>query len=148
VQRRCAGGEAVVAIGNPLGYDFSVTSGTDAAINEGDSGGPLIDASGHVIGISEQITSQPGGNQGPGFAVPINTAVSAMKQQQATGKVTYAYLGARGQTITSDIAGALGCRRTRALMKHKPSDTVTLTVVRDGKSRDENVTLAERPRSS
>ena len=123
-------GEAVVAIGNPLGYDFSVTSGivsatnrnlqspngsvipdgiqTDAAINEGNSGGPLIDASGQVIGINEQIASQSGGNQGLGFAVPINTAVSVMKQLQTTGKVTYAYLGVQGQTITSDIAGALG----------------------------------------
>ena len=218
-------GEAVVAIGNPLGYDFSVTSGiasatnrnlqspngsvipdgiqTDAAINEGNSGGPLIDASGEVIGINEQIASQSGGNQGLGFAVPINTAVSVMKQLQATGKVTYAYLGVQGQTITSDIAGTLGLslkggvlvaavsdgspaatagikggsRQSdlqgqvyvvggdvitamdgetlagmeelgAAIMKHKPGDTVTLTVVSGGKTRDVKVTLAERPSSS
>jgi S1-C subfamily serine protease len=218
-------GEAVVAIGNPLGYDFSVTSGivsatnrnlqspngsvipdgiqTDAAINEGNSGGPLIDASGHVIGINEQIASQSGGNQGLGFAVPINTAASVMKQLQATGKVTYAYLGVQGQTITSDIAGALGLKQTQgvlvaavspgspaakaglkggsqqtdlqgqpyvvggdvitamdgetlasmdelgaAIMKHKPGDSVTLTVISGGKARDVNATLAERPSSS
>ena len=218
-------GEAVVAIGNPLGYDFSVTSGivsatnrnlqspngsvipdgiqTDAAINEGNSGGPLIDASGHVIGINEQIASQSGGNQGLGFAVPINTAASVMKQLQATGKVTYAYLGVQGQTITSDIAGALGLKQTQgvlvaavspgspaakaglkggsqqtdlqgqpyvvggdvitamdgetlasmdelgaAIMKHKPGDAVTLTVVSGGKTKDVKVTLAERPSSS
>ena len=129
---KVAVGEPVVAIGNPLGYDFSVTSGivsatnrqlqspngsvisdgiqTDAAINEGNSGGPLIDATGHVIGINEQIASQSGGNQGLGFAVPINTAVSVMKQLQQTGKVTYAYMGISGQTLTSDVANALGLK--------------------------------------
>jgi len=137
-------GEAVVAIGNPLGYDFSVTSGivsatnrnlqspngsvipdgiqTDAAINEGNSGGPLIDASGRVIGINEQIASQSGGNQGLGFAVPINTAVDVMKQLQATGKVTYAYLGVQGQTITSDIAGALGLSLDEGVLVAAVSD--------------------------
>jgi len=137
-------GEAVVAIGNPLGYDFSVTSGivsatnrnlqspngsvipdgiqTDAAINEGNSGGPLIDASGQVIGINEQIASQSGGNQGLGFAVPINTAVSVMEQLQATGKVTYAYLGLQGQTITSDIAGALGLSLDEGVLVAAVSD--------------------------
>ena len=86
-----------MAIGNPLGYDFSITSGivsatdrdlqspngatisngiqTDAAINEGNSGGPLIDSTGHVIGINEQIATQSGGNEGLGFAVPIDSAV-------------------------------------------------------------------------
>jgi S1-C subfamily serine protease len=129
---KVAVGEPVVAIGNPLGYDFSVTSGivsatnrqlqspngsvisdgiqTDAAINEGNSGGPLIDASGHVIGINEQIASQSGGNQGLGFAVPINTAVSVMKQLQQSGKVTYAYLGIEGQTVSTDVASALGLK--------------------------------------
>jgi putative serine protease PepD len=102
-------GESVVAIGNPLGLDFTLTSGivsatgrdlqspngatihngiqTDAAINEGNSGGPLIDASGHVIGINEQIASQSGGNQGLGFAVPINTALNVVNQL-AHGVVT------------------------------------------------------------
>ena len=97
-------GEQVVAIGNPLGLDFTLPSGivsatgrdlqspngatihngiqTDAAINEGNSGGPLIDASGHVIGINEQIASQSGGNQGLGFALPIDTAIRVMSQLQ------------------------------------------------------------------
>ena len=123
-------GEAVVAIGNPLGYDFSVTSGivsavhrnlqspngavipngiqTDAAINSGNSGGPLFDSSGHVIGINEQIASESGGNQGLGFAVPINTAKKVMDQLKATGKATYAYLGVQGQTVTADVAKVLG----------------------------------------
>jgi putative serine protease PepD len=97
-------GQEVVAIGNPLGLDFSLSSGvvsatnrelqspngatitggiqTDAAINPGNSGGPLFNANGEVIGINEQIDSQSGGNEGIGFAVPINTAVSVMQQMQ------------------------------------------------------------------
>jgi S1-C subfamily serine protease len=97
-------GEEVVAIGNPLGLDFSLSSGvvsatdrelqspngatitggiqTDAAINPGNSGGPLFNAQGEVIGINEQIASQAGGNEGIGFAVPVNTAKSVMEQMQ------------------------------------------------------------------
>ncbi len=120
-------GEPVVAIGNPLGYDFSITAGivsatgrsleapngqtipngiqTDAAINQGNSGGPLIDGDGRVIGINEQIASSGGGNDGLGFAVPINTAVRSMEQLKESGKVTYAWMGVSLQTLTSDIAG-------------------------------------------
>lgn len=123
-------GEQVVAIGNPLGYDFSLTTGvisaldrelespngsiipngiqTDAAINSGNSGGPLIDATGRVIGINEQIASQSGGNQGLGFAVPINTAVRVMEQLKSDGEVKYAWLGIAGQSLTADVASALG----------------------------------------
>ena len=125
-------GEPVVAIGNPLGYDFSITSGivsatgrslqapngqtipngiqTDAAINQGNSGGPLIDANGRVIGINEQIASQGGGNDGLGFAVPINTAIRSLEQLRATGKVQYAWMGVGLQTITSDIAGTFNMK--------------------------------------
>ena len=62
----------------------TITGGiqTDAAINPGNSGGPLFNADGEVIGINEQIASQAGGNEGIGFAVPINTAVSVMQQMQ------------------------------------------------------------------
>src|SRR5664280_1860137 len=123
-------GEPVVAIGNPLGYDFSVTSGivsatdrnlqspngstipngiqTDAAINEGNSGGPLIDSTGHVIGINEQIASQSGGNQGLGFAVPINTAIRSLGQLKNGGTVKYAWLGVGGVTLTPQIAQQAG----------------------------------------
>jgi S1-C subfamily serine protease len=101
---KVAVGESVVAIGNPLGLDFSLSTGvvsatdrelqspngatitggiqTDAAINPGNSGGPLFNASGEVIGINEQIDSQSGGNEGIGFAVPIDTAVKVMQQMQ------------------------------------------------------------------
>ncbi len=98
-------GEEVVAIGNPYGLNRSLSMGvvsatqcelessngatitdaiqTDAAINPGNSGGPLIDSTGHVIGINFQIASQSGGNEGIGFAVPINTAIRVMKQMKA-----------------------------------------------------------------
>jgi len=97
-------GEQVVAIGNPLNLEFSLSAGivsatnremqapdgsvitdgiqTDASINPGNSGGPLIDSSGRVIGINEQIASQSGGNEGIGFAVPIDTAVAVMEQMK------------------------------------------------------------------
>jgi S1-C subfamily serine protease len=123
---KVAVGEPVVAIGNPLGYDFSITSGivsatgrslqapngqtipngiqTDAAINQGNSGGPLIDSHGRVIGINEQIASQGGGNDGLGFAVPINTAIRSLDQLRKTGKVQYAWMGVGLQTLTSDVA--------------------------------------------
>ena len=99
-------GETVVAIGNPLGYDFSLTEGivsatsrkltapngatisngvqTDAAINKGNSGGPLIDSTGHVIGINEQIATESGGNEGLGFALPINTAAGVLERLTKT----------------------------------------------------------------
>jgi S1-C subfamily serine protease len=122
-------GEPVVAIGNPLGYDFSLTSGivsavdrnlqspvegviipngiqTDAAINQGNSGGPLIDEDGEVIGINEQIASQSGGNQGLGFAVPINAAVRSFDQLKQYGEVRYAWMGIQGQTVSPDMAQA------------------------------------------
>ena len=134
-------GESVVAIGNPLGFDFSLTEGivsatnrnlqspngsiisngiqTDAAINEGNSGGPLIDSSGKVIGINEQIASQTGANQGLGFAVPINTASNVMTQLKKTGTVKYAYLGIEGQTLTPDLAKALGLKTTEGVLVAK-----------------------------
>jgi S1-C subfamily serine protease len=125
-------GEAVVAIGNPLGYDFSITSGivsatgrslqapngqtipngiqTDAAINQGNSGGPLINGAGKVIGINEQIASSGGGNDGLGFAVPINTAIRSLEQLKANGKVTYAWMGVGLQTLTSDVASTFNMK--------------------------------------
>ena len=124
---KVAVGEPVVAIGNPLGFDFSISSGivsatgrsvqadngqtipnviqTDAAINRGNSGGPLIDNQGRVIGINERIASQSGGNEGLGFAIPINTAIRSLEQIKANGKVTYAWMGVTLKTLTSDIAG-------------------------------------------
>jgi S1-C subfamily serine protease len=122
-------GEPVVAIGSPLGLSFTLTSGivsatsrnlqapdgsvipdgiqTDAAINSGNSGGPLIDSAGKVIGVNTQIITQSGGSQGLGFAVPIATAVDVMNQLQTSGTVTHAYLGVSGQTLNAQVAQAL-----------------------------------------
>jgi putative serine protease PepD len=131
-------GEPVTAIGNPLGLSFTVTSGivsatdrnlrspngmvipngiqTDAAINSGNSGGPLIDSAGKVIGVNTQIMTQSGGSQGLGFAVPIETAVRVVDQLKATGEVTYAYLGASGHGLTAELAEVLGIGVDRGLL--------------------------------
>jgi S1-C subfamily serine protease len=123
-------GDGVVAIGSPLGLDETVTSGivsalhrtitspnnfsisdaiqTDAAINHGNSGGPLLDLDGQVIGINSQIESDSGGNDGIGFAVPSNTVKSVVSQLLATGKVEHAYLGVGIATITDALASQLG----------------------------------------
>ncbi len=131
-------GEPVVAIGNPLGYDFSITAGivsatgrtldapnglkipngiqTDAAINPGNSGGPLIDPTGKVIGINEQIATQSGGNEGLGFAVPINAAIKSMDQLKSGGTVKYAWLGVSGQTLTPELAKILNMTPTQGAL--------------------------------
>jgi S1-C subfamily serine protease len=122
-------GDPVVAIGNPFGLDRTVTSGivsakarqiqapngfsisdvlqTDAAVNPGNSGGPLLDGSGRVIGINSQIASQGGGNEGVAFAVPIETAQDVTDQLLADGSVERAYLGISGGDITAEAAEAL-----------------------------------------
>ena len=69
-----------------------------------------------MIGINEQIASQSGGNQGLGFAVPIDTARDVMEQIETTGSVSYAYLGIQGQTLTTDVAKALGVGATEGVL--------------------------------
>ena len=121
-------GAPVVAIGNPFGLDRTVTSGivsalqreivapngftidkviqTDAAINKGNSGGPLLDAEGKVIGINSQIETGDGstGNVGIGFAVPINTVREVATEIMKTGQAEHAYLGVKMQTIDETLA--------------------------------------------
>jgi S1-C subfamily serine protease len=119
-------GDAVVAIGNPFGLERTVTAGivsalqrviqapnaysidhviqTDAPINKGNSGGPLLDAQGKVIGVNSQIQSETGGNVGIGFAVPINTVKTVAAQLIKTGRAEHAFLGIRVQAVTADIA--------------------------------------------
>jgi S1-C subfamily serine protease len=134
-------GDAVVALGNPFGYSRSVTAGivsalqrriqspnaqpidhviqTDAAINEGNSGGPLIDASGSVIGVNAAIsTGNTGeqGNVGIGFAIPINTVKNVASQLIKTGKVAHPYLGVTVQAITPDVASLLGLSVSHGLL--------------------------------
>ena len=124
-------GDPVVAIGNPFGLDRTVTAGivsalqrevrspnnytidhviqTDAPINSGNSGGPLIDAQGRVIGVNSQIETANGGggNVGIGFAVPSNTVKSIVSQLLVDGRVDRAFLGVTLQDVSADVAGVL-----------------------------------------
>jgi len=118
-------GDVVLAIGNPLGMGQTVTSGiisakgrrtglsdgsfedflqTDAPINQGNSGGPLINVSGELVGINSQILSPSGGNIGIGFSIPSNMAKSVMEQLLKDGKVHRGQLGVIVQNITADLA--------------------------------------------
>jgi S1-C subfamily serine protease len=119
-------GDAVVAIGNPFGLERTVTAGivsalqreitapngfaideviqTDAAINHGNSGGPLLNADGKVIGVTSQIESDSGGNVGVGFAVPIDTVKAVVSQLLEHGHVEHAYIGIEMATITPELA--------------------------------------------
>ncbi|MGH2922510.1 MAG: S1C family serine protease [Solirubrobacterales bacterium] len=122
-------GDAVVAIGNPFGLDRTVTTGivsakqrlirapngfsisdviqTDAAVNPGNSGGPLLDSAGRVIGINSQIATSGGGNEGVAFAVPIETARDVADQLIDDGSVERAYIGISGGSLTPEAAEAL-----------------------------------------
>jgi S1-C subfamily serine protease len=122
-------GDGVVAIGSPFGLPETVTSGivsalhrqisapdnfpindaiqTDAAINHGNSGGPLLNLAGKVIGVTSQIESDSGGNDGIGFAIPSNTVKSVASGLISNGKVEHAYLGIGVDTIPSSASGQL-----------------------------------------
>jgi serine protease Do len=123
-------GEEVIAIGNPFGIGSTVTSGivsalgrdinsgllddfiqTDAAINRGNSGGPLFDAEGHVVGINTAIISPTGGSVGLGFAVPSQTAKEVIADLADDGQVARGWLGVSIQPVTEDIAAAIGLER-------------------------------------
>lgn len=120
-------GDWVVAIGNPFGLGGSVTAGivsavhratgagaydrfiqTDAAINQGNSGGPMFDMSGQVIGINSQIFSQSGGNIGIGFAIPADEAKPIIDTLMKGGKIQRGYLGVGIGPVDDDVAAALG----------------------------------------
>jgi S1-C subfamily serine protease len=123
-------GDPVAAIGSPFGEPQSLSVGvvsalnrdiesltnfsignavqTDAAINHGNSGGPLLEAGGKVVGINSQIQSTSGGGEGVGFAIPIETAKRSIDQLRANGKVTYAYLGVKTVPLYPQLAERLG----------------------------------------
>jgi putative serine protease PepD len=189
-------GNTVVAIGSPFGLEQTVTAGivsalhrqmtspnnftidnsiqTDAAINHGNSGGPLINSSGQVIGVNAQIASDSGGNEGVGFAIPSNTAKSIVSQLIDSGKVEHAFLGVALQDATGagaeisrvtantpaqraglragDVITQVDGKRIgtgdelRAAINAKsPGDVVSLTYRRDGETHPVRVTLANRP---
>ncbi len=95
-------------ITSPNNFAINDAIQTDAAINHGNSGGPLLDLQGQVIGINSQIESDSGGNDGIGFAVPSNTVKSVVSQLIATGQVQHAYLGVGIATITDALSSQLG----------------------------------------
>jgi putative serine protease PepD len=188
-------GDGVVAIGSPFGLEETVTSGivsalhraitapnnftindsiqTDAAINHGNSGGPLLNTQGQVIGVNAQIKSDSGGNEGVGFSIPSNTVRSIAWQLISSGKVEHAYLGvsvdasaatarladirpstpaAKAGLKSGDVVIAVdgktissGDDLTRAIDAHKPGDKITLTYKRGGSEHSVELTLATRP---
>jgi serine protease Do len=116
-------GEWVLAIGSPFGFESTVTAGvvsakgrslpddsyvpfiqTDVAVNPGNSGGPLLNTRGEVVGINSQIYSRSGGYQGVSFAIPIDVAVQVKDQIVATGKATHARLGVAVQEVNQAFA--------------------------------------------
>jgi serine protease Do len=116
-------GEWVAAIGSPFGFENTITAGivsatgrslpaetyvpfiqTDVAVNPGNSGGPLINLAGEVVGVNSMIYSQTGGYMGVSFAIPIEVALDVMKQLRAEGKVTRGRLGVRIQPMTKELA--------------------------------------------
>lgn len=125
-------GQWVVAIGSPFGFDHSVTAGivsaigrnfggadqqyvpfiqTDVPINRGNSGGPLFNLSGQVVGINSQIFSNTGGFMGVSFAIPIDIAMNAVEQLKTSGRVTRGMIGVRIQNVDREQAKALGLPR-------------------------------------
>ncbi len=188
-------GDSVVAIGSPFGFEGTLTAGivsalgrtidapngyaitnaiqTDAAINHGNSGGPLLDSSGRVIGVTAQIVSDSDGNVGLGFAIPSDTVRRIVSQLVAGETVEHAYLGvtlattdegaeigevrdgspaATADLQAGDVITALGGVQiasledlTNALEARSPGDRVTLTVLRNGSTRRIEVTLGTRP---
>ena len=119
-------GDAVFALGSPFGLEGTLTSGivsalhremtapnnftivdtiqTDAAINHGNSGGPLVDVRGRVIGVNAQIESESGGSDGVGFAIPSNTVRAIARQLIASGEVRHAYLGVKMTLVPDGVA--------------------------------------------
>src|SRR5207237_6469999 len=190
-------GDGVVAIGTPFGLEETVTSGivsaldrsisstngytipgviqTDAAINHGNSGGPLLNMAGQVVGITTQIESESGGNDGVGFAVPSSTISKVVSKLVKGQKVAHPYLGVYVQTPANrsgaqiasvksgSPAAAAGLKAgdvvtafdggtitspddlTAAVAAKRPGDKVSLTYVRSGSTKTTQVTIGTRP---
>jgi serine protease Do len=143
-------GEWVLAIGSPFGFDNTVTAGevsakgrslpsdaavpfiqTDVAVNPGNSGGPLFNAKGEVVGINSQIYSQSGGYQGVSFSIPIDVAVRVKDQIVKTGHVEHARLGVSVQEVNQTLADSFGLDRPAGALvanveKGSPADKAGL----------------------
>ncbi|MES2535990.1 MAG: DegQ family serine endoprotease [Pseudomonadota bacterium] len=128
-------GEWVAAIGAPFGFENSVTAGivsakgrllpnesyvpfiqTDVAVNPGNSGGPLFNMRGEVIGINSIIYSRTGGFMGLSFAIPIDIAMDIASQLRATGKVTRSRIGVQAQELTRELAASFGLKEPRGAL--------------------------------
>lgn len=160
-------GAPVAAIGSPFGQEQSMSVGivsatdraidsltqfkidgaiqTDTSINPGNSGGPLIGADGKVIGIDQQINTTSGGNEGVGFAVPINLVKRSIDQLRSNGKVEYAYIGVKSTPLYPQLAEKLGVDAPTgslisSVIKGGPADEAGLR----GKSGDESITFQGR----
>jgi len=118
------------------GYSISDAIQTDAPINHGNSGGPLFDARGRVIGINAQIRSTSGAGEGVGFAIPIDTARRALDQLVRTGRVSYAYIGVTTQDVTPRLAKKFGfaTRRGALVAKVQPDTPASRAGLRGGTS--------------
>ena len=143
-------GEWVLAIGSPFGFENTVTAGvvsakgrslpqdsavpfiqTDAAVNPGNSGGPLFNSRGEVVGINSQIYSQSGGYQGVSFAIPIDVATHVKNQIVATGRVEHARLGVAVQEVNQALADSFNLDRPEGALvssveKGSPADKAGL----------------------
>ena len=132
-------GEWIIAIGSPFGLSHTVTAGivsakgrsriglseyedfiqTDAAINFGNSGGPLLNIDGKAIGINSAIYSRSGGYMGIGFAIPINMAKYVYEEIKAKGKVTRGYVGIYGEDVSSEMAEHFGVKDRKGILVNK-----------------------------
>ncbi|MEZ5455212.1 MAG: Do family serine endopeptidase [Lysobacteraceae bacterium] len=200
-------GQWVLAIGSPFGFEHSVTAGivsavgrssqmtgqqyvpfiqTDVPINRGNSGGPLINMDGEVVGINSQIFSNTGGYMGVSFAIPIQVAMNSADQLKEKGFVARGLLGVTIQDVARDAAAGLGLEKPGGALVNgfspnsaaekagveigdvilkfdgleigrsselpplvgaaKPGSKVTLSVFRDGRTRDIDVVIGELPR--
>ena len=124
-------GQLAITIGNPFGQEFTTTTGivsaigrtiragnsafslpkviqTDAPMNPGNSGGPLLDRKGQVIGVDAQIITRSGANTGIGFAIPVNIAKQVVPVLISEGSFTYSWLGIRGTTVTPEAVDSMG----------------------------------------
>ncbi len=128
-------GQWVVAMGSPFGFENSVTAGiisaksrslpgdgyvpfiqTDVAVNPGNSGGPLFDLDGNVIGVNSQIYSQTGGYMGLSFAIPIDVAMQVKDELQAHGKVTRGRIGVAVQPVNQSLAQSFGLKKPQGAL--------------------------------
>ncbi len=147
-------GDWVVAIGNPFGLGGTVTAGivsalhrsigingpydryiqTDASINQGNSGGPMFDLQGNVIGINTAIFSPTGGNVGIGFAIPAEEAKPIIDQLRSGNKIKRGYLGVGIQPMTEDIASGLGLPKDRGeiVARVEPGEAAARAGIRQG----------------